>query len=813
MSGHTAQLAPQFISPELLVDALPLVAYAADAAGRVTHVDRHWLNYTGFSLEESLKLGGTDAIHPDDLSAVLETWGRAVRDLTPYQLEYRLRRADGAERWQLGRAEPVYGADGSLLGWLGTATDIHDSRQRSAGMDAADDVPAALSERKRSEEALRHSEERLRLGFEIADFVLAEVDYAADTIQFTPDAAQLYGFDETSLQISRAQVHDRVHSDDRAGLEAALVRAFDPNGSGWIACEYRVVHENGDVRWLNVRKQIFFDRSVTPHRPSHAILAAQDITERKRREENLAFLAATLEALGHLSSAEEIAHVAGARLSSHLGLTHCLFVEIDEEGGQAAVFFDQHVTDAFSLLGTYRIEEFHSDSERQLLKSGQSVVIADVSTGTHSEAVIANFEALGIRALITTPHVSGGRWRFALSAQHNHSHNWQRDEIGLLHDFTTQIYLRLERARAEEALRNREASFRTFFDSVDEGFCVCEMILDSDRKPVNYRFLEVNRLFEDQTGLRDAAGRTALELVPGLEQHWIDLYGRVVLTGEPARFEQGAEAMGRWFDVYASRIGDESSLRFAVIFKDTSERKRMELRLREINEAQKRFVSDAAHELRAPLTSIRGNLELLIRYPNAPATDREEMLSDATREAGRLSRLISDLLLLARGDMAAAERRHSVEFSAVIGEALRGARHFAAQHELTSQLEVCTVLGDEERLRELVLILLENAAKYTPAGGRLEISLQRDGDSALLRVGDNGPGIASEDLERVFERFYRADPSRSPGADPGGTGLGLPIARQIVQQHGGEIWLESTPGTGTVAVVRLPLAERNQLEG
>jgi signal transduction histidine kinase len=111
--------------------------------------------------------------------------------------------------------------------------------------------------------------------------------------------------------------------------------------------------------------------------------------------------------------------------------------------------------------------------------------------------------------------------------------------------------------------------------------------------------------------------------------------------------------------------------------------------------------------------------------------------------------------------------------------------------------------GDEDRLKQLVLILLDNALKYTPAEGAISLALRRQGSDAEIVVRDSGIGIAAEDLPHVFERFYRADPAR--GRDPGGTGLGLPIARWIVDQHGGEISLESQPGTGATVTVRLPL--------
>ena len=222
-------------------------------------------------------------------------------------------------------------------------------------------------------------------------------------------------------------------------------------------------------------------------------------------------------------------------------------------------------------------------------------------------------------------------------------------------------------------------------------------------------------------------------------------------------------------------------------------------------EGQQRFVADASHELRAPLTAIQANLELLERHRDMPETDRREAVSEASREAARLGRLVAELLALARADAGVTIRSQHVELDRVALEAVREARHLAGGRKVEIEaLDPVSLSGDPDRLKELLLILLDNAVKYTPEQGVISLRLRRNGTHAEVAVSDNGLGIPPGDLPHIFDRFYRADPARSN--DPGGSGLGLAIALWIAERHGGSIRIQSEPGSGTRATVSLPLA-------
>lgn len=220
-------------------------------------------------------------------------------------------------------------------------------------------------------------------------------------------------------------------------------------------------------------------------------------------------------------------------------------------------------------------------------------------------------------------------------------------------------------------------------------------------------------------------------------------------------------------------------------------------------DSQQRFVGDASHELRAPLTVLRGNAELLRRHPHLDAQERETMLMDIEKEASRMNRLVDDLLLLAQSDAGSTLKRSPVSLRAIAAEAIRDARKLSADHTviLDAPEEPFTVSGEKDRLRQLLLILLDNALKYSPAGTSVTVKLASDHPFIILSVRDQGSGIPTEALPHIFERFYRADRARSRTA--GGVGLGLSIAQWIATQLGGELWVADTGAGGTTFCLKL----------
>ncbi|NHZ93021.1 response regulator [Massilia sp. CCM 8733] len=368
--------------------------------------------------------------------------------------------------------------------------------------------------------------------------------------------------------------------------------------------------------------------------------------------------------------------------------------------------------------------------------------------------------------------------------------------------------------QAEARLGASEERYRTLFDSIDTGVCIIEILFEGETA-YDYRFIELNPAFVKHTGLVDAAGKTVLEMVPGHDSHWFATYGQVATSGVPVRMVEEARAMGRWFDVYATRAGGPGSRLVAVLFTDISERVAADTELRrlaaDLSEADRRkteFLATLAHELRNPLAPIRSGLQVMrLNAGDARVAARVQDIMD--RQLDHLVALVDDLLDVARitrGQIALKPEWTSVQ--RIVADAVDTSRPLidGAGHQLRIDLpaQPLALYADPTRVRQIVNNLLNNAARYTPHGGRIILSARQDGADVLISVSDNGIGIAADQLAAVFDMFTQVGRSAHQS---GGLGIGLSLVRSLAEQHGGKVGAASAGlGKGSVFSVRLPLA-------
>lgn len=766
-----AQLQQSLHYSQQIIEAMPGILFVHDLIEqRNVYTSRQITDLLGYTSEQ-LQVMGTDVlariIHPDDiphLSAYLETF-RTATDGMVRTIEYRAYHANGEYRW-FNSQSVVFNrtAEGVPRQILGVSIDI--------------------SDRKQAETELCQSEERLSLATSGAGMGTWDANLQTGRAIWNEQHFRLLGYEPVLSGEATIELWDsRLHPEDLDRTMQAIEQA--QQNQTLYRCEHRIIRaDNGQVVWLDEFGQFFYNDAGQAIR---LVGVSFDISERKRAE-----LA--------LRESEE-------RLRRAIAIETVGVIFFKTDGGIT------DANEAFLCMSGYSREDLEQGRVRWDKMTPPEWM-------PHSVRAVEEFISKGY----TTPYEKeyirkdGSRWWALFAATRLNA------EEGV--EFITDI---TDRKQAQEASRRSEERYRTLFESIDEGFCVIEMLYDENDTPLDYRFLEINPAFEKQTGLEQAEGKTARQLVPNLEDHWVEIYGKVALTGESLRFENHSEAMNRWFDVYAFRVGQPESRKVAVLFKDVSDRKRIEAEREQIlqreqtareaaenaNRIKDEFLAVLSHELRSPLNPILGWTSLL-RNGRLDAAKTAFALETIQRNAKLQVQLIEDLLDISRilrGKLSL--NVMPVDLGAVISASLETVRLAAVAKSLKIQTTLSPTIGtisaDAGRLQQVVWNLLSNAVKFTPQGGKITVTLTQTETHAQIQVSDTGIGINPNFLPYVFEHFRQEDAATTRKF--GGLGLGLAIARQIVELHGGTIQAESPgEGKGATFTVNLPLP-RNEHRG
>lgn len=330
-----------------------------------------------------------------------------------------------------------------------------------------------------------------------------------------------------------------------------------------------------------------------------------------------------------------------------------------------------------------------------------------------------------------------------------------------------------ERKMMEDALRVSEEKYRTLFDSIDEGFCICEMLVDESVKPVDYRFLETNPMFEPHAGLKDAVGKTALELVPNLEQHWIDIYGKVALTGEPVRFEQGSDVIGRWFDVYSFRLGDPEDRRFAILFTDITQRRQQEDMIRQQRTVLQQLVNSlpimiTIYEPDGTMLYLNDEFERLTGWNSETAT-QVDFMAEVYPDPEYRARVLAYMKSLESGwrDLQMTARDGTIITSSWANIRLADSRHVGIGIDIRERLQnekrnqilrtVAASLSKALSPKEVTRISLEEAIAKSDAVAGTVALVSSDGEHLEI-VGTYGYPEAIEDKWRIIPLDHPTEP-------------------------------------------------------
>lgn len=383
-----------------------------------------------------------------------------------------------------------------------------------------------------------------------------------------------------------------------------------------------------------------------------------------------------------------------------------------------------------------------------------------------------------------------------------------------------------DRRKMERELEAREKLYHTLFNTIDEGFCVLDLIFNDDGKVIDALYIDANPSYEKLTGLSYVAGKKFSEVFANINGYWFELLEQVVLSGELVHFRNWGKRIGRCFEGYASRIELGESRKIAVIFSDITKRVKVEEELRlsgkqslelieelkKADEQKSTFIATLSHELRNPLASINMAISLIERLQ--PGSEQALKTRQVIiRQTKQLSRLVDDLLDTTRITRKGIELRKShVELNKLLEHiALDNQPYFDEKGvKLQTNIipEVLYLEADSSRLIQAIGNLLHNAYKFTPKDGTVMLVLNKEQDKneAIILVSDTGKGISPDLLPNLFDLFVQSH--QSLDRSEGGLGLGLTIVKGIIELHGGCVEISSEGlGKGTQIKVKLPLLD------
>jgi PAS domain S-box-containing protein len=626
------------------------------------------------------------------------------------------------------------------------------------------------------------------------------------TREISPQIESLLGFPQKKWRADREAFENAVHPEDRQRVVTELNDAAAQGVPTDV--EYRLLARDGRVVWVHEfattvraddgsslyglsylvdaderrRAAVERDRVVSAE---HAAVA-----DAGRRQGRLDLLRQAAELLGSAgdssTSVQRVAELAVRELADW-----CV-VDAGEDSDSLHRVAVAGADRARTASGAPRRQT--DASVRAVVENGGSRLVPEPGEEPAAERFLDGLDA---HSLVCVPLYARSRRIGALTvARTGRRDAFAVDDVAFVEDLAGRIALSLDRERLLREVEERSEASRVLAH-------VADGVLLVDRTGVVRLW---NPAAERITGIAaaEAVARPAVEVIHG----WEDAADSVPVSAEPdPRHREvvipietaGAE---RWIAV----SGVEFFGGTVYAFRDLTEVRRLE-------ELKSDFIATASHELRTPLAAIYGAAQTLLRHDFAlDEGGRDRFLSLIADESERLSRIVNEILLANQLDAGrldfAPEPFDAVELVDRVVDAARAYAPPELSIDFVAPERVPFVAADRDKVRQVLVNLIENAIKYSADGKRIEISVEANGDNAVFSVSDEGLGIPPEERTRVFEKFYRVDPQMTRGV--GGTGLGLYICRELVTRMGGRIWVEPNDGTGSTFRFELPLAERTE---
>ncbi|TML21064.1 MAG: PAS domain S-box protein [Actinobacteria bacterium] len=665
-----------------------------------------------------------------------------------------------------------------------------------------------VSEQARAREELRRAEAKYRTLAENLPLVtwLSAPGDRSSLLYVSPQVETMLGYSPAEWQAEPDLFSRLLHPDDREHVLATLERV--QADAVPLRCEYRLVARDGRIVWIREKTCTVKDAAG---RPFYTQTLLRDISERKRADEErerlrgaeratAAVIVVRQRRLDLLRDAGEILGATidvqpsvqrVAELTVH-DLADWCTVDAVAEGGE--------LTRVAVACGEPQHAEPGREPDsavRAVVQSGQHLVIPPLRHGQDLDGELVEAELPGEAvSVICVPIRSRGRPLGALTfARTAPGPAYGADELALAEDLAVRIGMAIDRARLHVEVEERADAARVLA-------YVAEAVLLLDRTG-NVRLW--NPAAEKITGIvaDEVVGHSAADVIPG----WREAADSVPVSASPGPGHREVmipietEKGERWISISGVQFFGGT----VYAFRDVTE-------VRQLEELKADFIATASHELRTPLAAVYGAAQTLLRHDFAlDEAGRDRFVSLIAEESDRLGRIVNEILLANQLDAGRVDLG-SEPFDPVelVARAVEAARTHAPPRISLERLvpeRVPLVAADRDKVRQVLVNLIENAIKYSPDGGRIEVGLesgQSSGEETVLfYVKDQGIGIPAEEQARIFEKFYRLDPQMTRGV--GGTGLGLYICSELVSRMGGNIWVESIEGDGSTFMLELPV--------
>jgi PAS domain S-box-containing protein len=829
-----------------LCEASPVGIFQTDVMGRCSYTNARWQQFAGLTFHQSLGEGWTNAIHPDDREAVFTKWNQCISEGREFEQQFRFLTPQGQVCWVHARAAAIRNELGEIVGYVGTDEDISEAK---------------LAEVVRQDGARKLIEMSQALSNAVEG--ISRLDVEGKYLSLNEAYARIVGYEPEEML--GMHWHQTTHSEDLEQLTDAYQNMLT---HGKVEVEARGIRKDGSVFYKQLFMVSAYDdqQQFSGH---HCFIkdiseAKRDEAVRKQYEATLRQLNQALEVrvqdrtaeliqvntnlqqqLIHRQQAEEALRRQVAREQLLRGITQkirqtlnlneilpiavqevrqilnadrALIFQLTPDG--AGVVVQESVLPEYPVTAAMHFpDEWFSQECYEFYCQGNPRIVLDVAADNWANCIAEFMQAVSVKSKIVAPIVQHQKekspfiWGLLIAHACSHHRQWQQSEAQLLQQIADQMAIALQQAELYEQLQQELKDRQQAQASLQQSEALFRSLSESSPVGIFRNDAQGNCIYTNPR-CQEITGATFEETLGDGWQHFIhpeDL--EKVLPQRAAQMNAKQETSVELRHIHKNGSIRLCQVKGAPILSPTHELLGYVGTVEDITESRaieqmkNEFVSIVSHELRTPLASIRGSLGLLASNILSDDPDTaQHMLEIASFETERLVRLVNDILDLERLESnKVILDKQWCNAAILMQQAVEILQPLAEDKQITLTLMPLQfqLWAVPDRIIQTLVNLLSNAIKFSPSGSNVTLTASAQANRVLFEIQDQGRGIPENKLETIFGRFQQVDATDS--RNEGGTGLGLAICRNIVQQHNGQIWVESKVGRGSTFYFSIPI--------